>query len=151
MSRPDSDVVSLAFPLEVKDGWPPVGVECLPLVPVGAGYKLLQAPLFIKDLSVDDVLQIQLGDPETAMSWSHLQRSERSTVWLLRLAPTGQVEESLAALRRLGCSTTSLDAAGCHAVDVPAEISIGRVDEILRSLNESEVAVAFPSMRHPDE
>jgi hypothetical protein len=62
MSSATSQSVSLTFPLVVEDNWPPFASETLPFEACGQGYRLLTAPLFVRELSVDDVLEVELAD-----------------------------------------------------------------------------------------
>ncbi|MBL8273542.1 MAG: DUF4265 domain-containing protein [Pseudomonadales bacterium] len=138
----------LMFKLTNEDGWPPVSVEGLPCEPLATGRKVLAPPLFVKDLSVDDVILATFDDQGHVSSWRHLSRSRRSTVWLLRIAPTDQIQSVLADVRRIGCSTVQLPDYGCYAIDVPETVSMGEVDGCLDRLDSSAVAVAYPSLRH---
>lgn len=139
--------MSLSFPLSVEDGWPPVGAECLPFRPSPEGYELLVPPLFVKDLSVGDVLDVVL-DEGRVLRWRHVVRSACTTVWLLRMAQDPELEEVLVGLRKLGCNTVGLDDLGVHSIDVPAAVSMTAVDAILARLDPGRVATAFPSLRH---
>ena len=142
--------VSLQFPLDGEDDWPPVGSESLPFDKLSDGYKLLVAPLFIKNLSVDDIIDVVEDDNNFVKSWNHIRKSQRTTVWLLRLAEDNQIDVALEELQSLGCNTVGLPQFGCYAADVPEEISMSHVDAVLGKLDSNRVAVAFPSMRHPD-
>lgn len=148
MSSVTGSIVSLSFPLEVEDGWPPVVVECLPLRIVNEGYAVLVPPLFVKDLSVGDVIEAKLEPGDQVRSWLHAARSGRTTIWLLRMRCSSTIEVVLAKLRAVGCNTASLEAAGAYSVDVPEAVAIETVDVVLSELDSEAVAVAFPSMRH---
>ncbi|MFO1327128.1 MAG: DUF4265 domain-containing protein [Rubrivivax sp.] len=150
MSSRDDAIVSLPFRLDVEDDWPPVAVESLQLRHLHAGYEVQSAPLFLKDLSVGDVIDVTLGDKGLVESWSHKSRSTRTTIWILRLKSPNGIDAALAKLRLLGCHTVRLESVGCYAVDVAGSIPISSVDKILESLDSNSVAIAFPSMRHPD-
>lgn len=53
-SSPDTRVI---FPLEVRDGWPPVGSERLGAFTLGNGlYRVNNVPWFVRNLAVDDVV-----------------------------------------------------------------------------------------------
>lgn len=142
--------ISLQFPLTVEDDWPPFGSESLPFEKSGQAYRCLAPPMFVKDLSVGDIIECELGLDGFLVHWSHISRSDRSTVWLLRLSESEQVQPVLQRLRDLGCNTAGIVECGCFTIDVPREVSIDRVDEILDDLDPDLVAVAFPSMRHPE-
>lgn len=143
--------VSLQFPLMVEDGWPPVAVESLPFHGVGGSFQVLNPPLFIRGLSVGDILSVSMGADDQVKDWHHIHRSGRSTVWLLRLAETDEIAPALKALRNLGCNTMASDIVGAHSVDVPETVAIAQVDAILDALDRDTISVAFPSLRHPDE
>jgi len=142
--------VSLAFDLDVEDGWPPVAVECLPFRVAHEGQVALVPPFFMKDLSVGDVLEVTLDADRRVQSWLHVARSERTTIWLLRLQPSDTINVVLAQLRALDCNTSALEQAGVYAIDVPESVPIAAVDTVLDRLDSDSVAVAFPSMRHAE-
>ena len=144
--------VSLGFVLDVEDGWPPVAVESLPFTTgLIEEYRLTKPPLFVKDLSVDDVIAVTEFDLEgNVVSWRHVVRSKRTTIWMLRLQQTEDIERALSELRTLGCNTVGLDSVGCYSIDVPERLEIEKIDPVLSGLDAECVAVAFPSMRHPE-
>lgn len=139
---------TLKFPLDVKDEWPPVGVEDVGFVVVGDLYRAAVPPLFIKDLSVDDMIRVNLVDEDFVDSWEHVSRSSRTTVWLGRLTEENLSENVLSTLRGLGCTTSEAPAIGCYSVDVPEELAIDALDSVLEQLDPETVAVAFPAFRH---
>jgi len=142
---------SLNFALDVVDGWPPAGSECLPFEPTEQGYRLLSPPLFLKDLSVGDVIACKVDEASGLVSeWAHVEQSEHTTITMLRMGGLRVLDAGLEKLRALGCSTTSVDELGICSVDVPATVSMDDVDDVLDELEEAEVPIAFPSMRHPE-
>jgi Domain of unknown function (DUF4265) len=143
--------ISLQFPLDVEDDWPPVGSESLPFRKLDEGYECLSVPLFVKDLSVGDIIQFTKDSEGLLSSWSHLRKSGRSTIWLLRLSKNDQIEPCLHKLRSLGCNTSGVVEFGCYAIDVPEVLKIQVVDEVLKDLCSDLVAVAFPAMRHTEK
>lgn len=140
--------VSLVFALDVEDEWPPVCVECIRFELGSGGYRALAAPLFVKDLSVGDVISVEVDGAGSVRSWRHVHRSDHTTVWLLHLAANDQIDRALTRLRELGCNTVSLPQTGCYSVDVPGSVRIADVDAVISVLDEKAVGVAFPSMRH---
>jgi hypothetical protein len=142
--------VSLVFTLEVEDDWPPFAVESLPFDETPSGYRALVAPLFVKDLSVGDVIEADVGPDRDVRSWKHVTRSAHTTIWLLRMEATTTIAPILDRLQELGCSTVRLEQAGAYAVDVPESVSMDDVDALLEELDSDVVAAAFPSMRHPE-
>ena len=150
MPNLSSHSVSLKFPLDVEEGWPPVAVESLPFERDGDEYQALTAPLFVKDLSVGDRISATVDADGSVVSWQHTYRSDRTTIWLLRLRQTDQVDDVLSALRAIDCNTVGLDSVGSYSVDVPGSVPIDAVDMVLDKLDRESVAIAYPSMRHSD-
>jgi hypothetical protein len=142
----------LNFPLTVEDGWPPVGLECLLVNRTALGYEVQAAPLFIRDVSVGDVLSVTFDSEGRVAAYRHEARAKNSTIWLLYLDREKEnVAPFLVELRSVGCDTTSMDDLGCYAVSVPESTPMESVDAILAQLDQDAVAVAFPSMRHEDD
>ncbi|MCU0867921.1 MAG: DUF4265 domain-containing protein [Planctomycetes bacterium] len=144
------DVRHLSFPLQVRDGWPPVGAECLPFGLDDDGFRLLDAPLFVPGLSVDDVIQFQVdAGTNVVTEWRHVRKSGHSTFWLLRMGDHEVLADALVRMRALGCSTVSAAELGVFAVDVPESLPLDSVGAILDELEAKGVPVACPSLRHP--
>jgi hypothetical protein len=141
------NISNLNFRLEIEDGWPPVGVESLPFRLSSLGYELLSPPLFIKDLSVGDVIVVERELSEIS-SWRHVVRSRRTTLWLMKLQASQEIEDACSKLRALGCNTSRPRNLPIYAIDVPETVDLREVDPILDQLEPAFVAVAFPSLRH---
>ncbi len=151
MSSSVKSSVSLIFPLETEDGWPPVATESLPFQETRDGYVAVLPPLFVKNLSVGDIIEVRLKPGSKKVdSWQHVKKSGRTTVWLLRLRQSSTIGAVLVELRALGCNTAGLDDAGAFSVDVPESVPIETVDAVLAKLDANSVATAFPSMRHQE-
>ena len=142
--------ITLAFELNVVDGWPPVSSESLPFVAEENGFRLLAAPLFVKDLSAQDVLKIEADIEGVVNTWSHVIHSSRTTIWILRIDEPSGIEPVLHNLRQLGCNTGRLPSAGIYSVDVPETIALEWVERELRKLLPNSVAICYPSLRHPE-
>jgi hypothetical protein len=145
-----SKVVSLTFPPQVVDGWPPFASECLPFVTLKSGYRLRTSPLFIKGLSRDDVISAEFDDDGHVSEWRHIRRSGHTTMWLMRLSLKNEIGRLLDLLKNAGCSLVDLGQYGCYAIDIPPKVPIYKIDQIVDLVNTDEVAVAFPSMRHEE-
>jgi hypothetical protein len=140
------------FDLEVEDGWPPVAVESLPFKIKEDGFRLLNQPLFIKGLSVGDVINATIDDiTKKVSSWDIVSKSNNTTIWLLRMQDTKIIESVLVDLRNLGCDTVSLEELGAYSINVPNAIRINDVDVQLGKLDPKCVAVAYPSFRHSED
>lgn len=149
MSNPTESVVSLSFPLEVEDGWPPVAVESLPFRVLPEGFVALVPPVFVRGLSVGDVISATLEAASSrVIGWTHVVKSGSTTVWLLRMRQSETINAVLAELRELGCNTVGLEDFGVYSVEVPKSVRIEAIDAALAHLDSDSVAVAFPSLRH---
>lgn len=142
--------IELHFRLEVEDDWPPVAQEGVPCLQVAGLYQVCTAPLFVPNLSVGDLIAVALAENAEVVSWRHVERSGHTTIWLLRKGPGANLEGVLVRLRGAGCATVELPDYGCYSVDVPGEVSISLVDEVISELDATTVAVAYPSFRHDD-
>jgi hypothetical protein len=138
---------SLLFSIEESDGWPPVSSECLEFVRTEGEYELLSVPLFIKGLSRGDVLSVSFDQSGMVNDWKILKPSQNTTIWILKLGDI-DLNKILGNLHSIGCNTVSLDELGAYAVDVPSEVKIANVDDLLSYLDKDSVAVAYPSFRH---
>ena len=151
MTASSSNIVNLNFPLDVEDGWPPIAVESMPFEVVDGHFRSLATPLFVRRLSRDDIIDAVRDEHGNVSEWRHVKKSARTTVWLLRQRADNKMPHYLDQFRSAGCSIVDLSKYGCYAVDVPADIPISIVDEIISKMDQDEVAVAFPSMRHQDK
>ncbi len=114
-----------------------------------AGVRLLVAPLFVRGLSVGDVLGYRIDSTcNQVAEWHHVTKSDHSTFWLLRSGDERELLDGLEQLRSLGCSTVSAAQLGVFSVDVPGTISMSAVETILESLEGRGFPVACPSRRH---
>ena len=85
MSDLKNKTLELGFHLEIEDEWPPVAIENLHFKLLNNGYELLTPPLFIKNLSVGDIIDVEIDDNRLVKSWRHVYHSGNSTIWLLRI------------------------------------------------------------------
>ena len=147
-----SSLVELKFQLAVDDGWPPVTAEALWCMLTPTGYLVESIPLFVKDLSVGDVIDAAPDAEGRVWEWEQVDESNRSTIWLARLSGAGNdaILAVLDELHALNCTWASAGQLGCYALDVPPECPLGEVDALLARLDPAAVAVAYPSLRHHD-
>lgn len=117
---------------------------------VDSGFEVQVPPLFVRDISVGDVLSASFDEKGDVASFRHVSRSGASTIWLLRLEPGADVMSVMAKLRATGCLTVALDDLGCYAASVPESVAMSKIDPILDVLDSNAIAVAFPSFRHPE-
>lgn len=107
----------------------------------------LKFHLFIKEMSVGDLITIQRDSEGDVISWSHLVKSSRSTLWLMAYGDYS-VEGVLDGLKRLGCNVEDLKQFRYFSIDVPEDCSLADLDQCLDGLDEENSALAYPSFRH---
>lgn len=139
----------VAFSIEVEDGWPPFSIENLPCTILNKGIQIDAPPLFIKNLSVGDVICTEdaLG---VVKSWSYIEQSKRTTVWIGVTDYELDLDVCLDKLMQLSCNIIKMKNYGCYSVDVPETCDINKVDEVLAQFKNDNLFVAFPSFRHMD-
>jgi hypothetical protein len=140
---------SLTFRLAVEDGWPPVAAECMPCAVDQGGFRMLAAPLFVRELSLDDIISITEEENGQIWSWQHIYKSANSTVWFLTIGDTS-IEEPLVHLTALGCSVVRFPVAGVISLNVPPSVSADLLDSYFAGFTVEELKVAYPSWRHQD-
>ena len=136
----------LLFVLQIEDGWPPVAKEGLGCTLCNGGYRVDVPPFFVKDLSVGDVIAVQRNEAGEVISWRHVRKSKRSTVWIM-VKGDSSIEDVIGCLKGLQCNIERFTQYRYFAVDVPESCLATRLDECLDSLGE-RAHVAYPSFRH---
>lgn len=142
--------MELSFELDRDEGWPPVATEGIWVSKRGEQYQVKTIPLFVKNMSFDDIITMSTNENGVVTKWEVVKFSGHTTIWLLRLSPENNIEKVLDRLLLLGCAVVRLSELGAYSVDVPPEVLMSNVDGILEGLNPDEVAIAFPSFRHAD-
>lgn len=144
----ESQTQSLLFPLVVdSDGWPPVGAESIPVKSHANGnFTILTPPFFIKDLSVGDVISVQIDNQRTIKNWLHVQRSRNSTVWVLQDAAISENELADQFLK-LQCNVERFSQIGLLSVDVPPHVLESDLDRLIDNCRAIGAHVAVPSFR----
>jgi hypothetical protein len=147
----NAETKSFTFPLEVVDDWPPVAAEGLVFEPFLRGWRLVVPPLFVKKLSVGDVVRIHQSKG-IVRDWNHLSKSKSTTIWLLLKTDGAEKIATLvlARLDKMGCQTVLARTLSSASVSVPDTVPIASVDKIIARVDPTDIAVAYPSFRHDD-
>lgn len=140
-------MIELMFLLKIDDGWPPVAKECLICTATESNYRVEVPPLFVKDISVGDVIEIERDEEGDVSAWSQVKRSKRSTVWIMVTGSTS-IEGTIECLISMKCNVERFKEYRYFSIDVPEECSVERLDECLAALDREKVSIAFPSFRH---
>lgn len=112
-------------------------------------YELLVPPLFVKDLSVGDSLNISSDGDGVVDFWETVGRSKRSTIWVLfGDGDKKSYELIFEKLRAFGCNTVECPNYGLIAIDVPETLSREELEGLLDQFSEDDVG--YPSYRHEE-
>ena len=129
--------------------WPPASFECLPTEISKATYKILAAPFFIRNLSVEDEITCVFDGDGYVSDWKHEIKSDRSVLWV----HYGELTNWLpikAEVLRTRCNVEILSAYKLCTIDVPPDVALGRLDGILEPFIRDGGVVVYPSLRHPE-
>ena len=138
----------LTFTLDANDGWPPVAREGFECRKRDDGvYEVLAPPLFVPNLSVGDVISVEVDEEGYVRGWLHVAKSANSTVWLMELEAE-TVTPLLECLKSLRCEIVSFTEFHYYSVNIPADCSEDALDCCLGLVDDTQVAKAFPSFRH---
>jgi Domain of unknown function (DUF4265) len=137
----------IAFAITVEDGWPPFPIENLPCTILKNGIRVDAPPLFIKGLSVGDVINIE-NSLDTVQKWTYIKKSKRTTVWLGLTDYEIDLGICFDKLKKLSCNIVAMKNIGCYSIDVPETCEIVEVDKVLDQVANEGLFVVFPSFRH---
>lgn len=151
MNRIENKFIEIHFNLDIEDEWPPVGQEGLVFIKKGDLYVLYKPPLFVKNLSIGDLLEIDIGEFNFAENYQVIEKSGNSTVWLARIADCNSLKDIFDDLKQLHCHVVELPQLGCYSIAVPFNTKISDIDKCLSQLNPNQIAIAYPSFRHNEE
>ena len=98
MDRANGEIINFRFRLSIEDDWPPVSVEYLPCAAVMGGYRVSNPPLFFKNMSVGDIIDITVDVDVIVDSWKHVVISNRTTIWMMNLKVNVDINEVLLSL-----------------------------------------------------
>ena len=137
----------LQFALEIDGDWPPISSEAVWCDIVGTGFRLRNAPFFIKGLAVDDIFEAE-PDPVNAhiFEFKVTEPSDHSLIWILSNTHADP-HKVLVGLRELGCSTEGLERFSLYAVDVPPHVGDSELNALLDTAEGTGLDLAFPVWR----
>lgn len=141
----------IGFNVLTEDKWPPVGVEFLWFCPVFGGFEVLNQPFFLKDISVEDVLSIDMekkGGQFFCLEWKHIKKSSRSTV-CFRLFEDVAIDVYLQKIKTMGGRVAALLKYDVYSLDLPWGFDMSIIDEMDDALGEA-VEIIYPSYRFDD-
>jgi hypothetical protein len=132
---PDSRVI---FPLEVdEEGWPPVGSERVWAYALGEDrYRVDNAPWFVRDLAIGDVVEAIAPDPESHPVFTRiLEKSDHLTIRLVcfRAGPlAGDLQAILDVFVPLGAYGEGASQYAMVALDIPAGVPLHPIYDRLK-------------------
>lgn len=127
------------FPLEVdEEGWPPVASERLWAFDLGQGlYRIDNAPWFVRDLAVGDVVQAEAPGPDQHPVFTRLHsRSDHLTIRIIcfRRGPlAGQLQPVVDRFTPLGVRAEGAQQYGMVALDIGPDVDLRAVRTELRA------------------
>lgn len=132
--KPDTHVV---FELTVEDGWPPVASERVWAFDLGGDqYRIDNAPWFVRDLAVGDVVRAHAPDADSDPVFADLvQRSDHITIRLVcfRDGPTeGDLTRALEPFTTLGVYGEGASQYAMLALDIEPTAPLPAVVSTLR-------------------
>lgn len=124
--------IKISFPLQPDvDGYPPVSAESLWAKEVGSGYVIDSIPFFTAEATVGDLIRAE-KDEGGALWFESVEQPSRHSLVRAVFFDASREQSIVARLRALGCATESMKAFKLLAVDVPSDLSLPEVQEILR-------------------
>lgn len=126
----------MIFPLEVRDGWPPVASERLWAFDLGNGlYRVNNVPWFVRNLAVDDVVSAVATSVGTYPEFREVvEPSAHVTVRLVvfRRGPlNGELQPVSDVFGRLGAYAEGAEQYGIVALDIPPEAPLRQIQDRL--------------------
>jgi hypothetical protein len=127
------------FPLEVDEGgWPPVASERLWAFDLGQGlYRINNAPWFVRDLAVGDVVRAEPPGPDQHPVFTGLHtRSDHLTIRIIcfRRGPlAGQLQPVIDRFTPLGIWAEGAGQYGMVALDIGPDVDLSAVRARLQS------------------
>ncbi|MGV9991373.1 DUF4265 domain-containing protein [Streptomyces sp. NPDC003374] len=135
MTNPEGPYVKVHFRLELKDDWPPAGVESLWAVDQGDGtVRLDNIPWFVRGIACGDVVTTEPDEEGVLWAGEVVRRSENCTIRLIvfRDGGSGPARQSvLNAFGKLGVDGEGIERFGMVALDVPPTADLPRVRRLL--------------------
>ena len=136
-----TNMVKLGCILKQNDGWPPYDIEHLWFEKDGSIYRLKNFPMYVKGIAFDDVVNLTFDDDGNVVSWTEVESSGNSLVWIYEKDKTDVVDR----LSALGCGVESGENMKLYAVNVPKGIKASDIDNIIIPLEDiDKISVAFP-------
>jgi hypothetical protein len=140
----------ILFALEIEDEWPPVSTEGVWCEAKGNGYRLVNAPFFIKGLAYGDVFEATI-DPvnEHVFEFKVIEESGHSLVWVLNNSNL-DITSFKNSLLALGCNIEGFEQFRMYSIDVPPSVDTNEINELIDTTEQEGFAFAFPVWRHDD-
>ena len=138
---------AIKLPQDVVEDYS-IGSESLWFLEEGETYRLINIPFFIENLSMEDsVILIPLDNGLYSIE-SIVSKSGNSTIWIT--LNDDQIANSLTEnVHNLGCGLEGGVLHGYYAINVPSEINIEKIFEVLdREQRLGKLNIYYASERH---
>jgi hypothetical protein len=126
----DSKVkISIVLPDDVQEDYS-IYSESLWFIKEGEYYRLINIPLFLEDLSVEDVVSLVKVHDDFYRILEYVEESGNSTIWA-RFSDVNNAKSVTDIIHKLGCGIEGGALKGYYAINIPSEVDIKKVFEIL--------------------
>ena len=138
-------MIEIGFPLEVEGNWPPYKVEHIHVDVVEGGYIVKSIPFFVRCISYEDILYVDLYEQNYVVDWRHIKKSKNKTLWIMEKEPSSILDE----IETLGCGVEGGAIPELYSINVPGFLKFDQIDGLISKYQESGIIeVAYPSFRH---
>jgi hypothetical protein len=138
-------MIKIGFPLEVEDNWPPYEVEHIHVDVVEGGYLVKSIPFFVRGISYEDILYVDLYEQNYVVDWRHIKKSKNTTLWIMEKDSSAIIDE----IEALGCGVEGGALPKLYSINVPGFVKFDQIDGLMSKYQESGIIeVAYPSFRH---
>lgn len=138
-------MMKLGFKLDVQDGWPPFEIEHLWVEKQGKLYSIENAPFFVKNLAVGDLISAEIDEYNYVINWKVEKKSGNSTAWII----INKKNDVLDKLELFGCQVEGGPLSDFYSVNIPNIVDFSEIEKILSSSSDDGfIDVAYPAVRH---
>ena len=138
---------AIRLPYDVAQDYS-IGSESLWFVPEGINFRLINIPFFLDDLSMEDLVALVKVGEELYEIEKVVEQSGNSTIWITT-PNDNEVKDLTKCLHGLGCGIEGGVLEGYYAINVPSNLDIDRVFDVLENEKKSNpIEIFYASDRH---
>lgn len=138
----------LSFNLDIEGDWPPVSSESVWCELNDGNFRLKNAPFFITGLAVNDVFTAEIDSVNNHIfEFSIVKESGHSVIWCMNNNEI-EISKFKKSIISLGCRVEELQQFSLYSIDVPVDIDVDALDEVIDEFEGKGLDFAFPVWRH---